>query len=215
MAANASTDNSFPLTIMECETALSCEGGESSQNSSSHDGSYHSSLINELAKMVMNFKAKALLLEDEQETLLSILMNLREEVPAETSTISGLGAVNVVDNLIATLADVNLKVTTKRSSHEEEALHQVNNMISQLVFQAQNEVHSTKELCHVYIRSCYQPGQCTDESNLGEGDSFQSFILRCAPDDKQRIRRRLHGLLNYIDSLLKDIYSPTNEVTEK
>lgn len=71
----------------------------------------------------------------------------------------GLGAVNVVDNLIATLADVNLKVTTKRSSHEEEALHQVNNMISQLVFQAQNEVHSTKELCHVYIRSCYQPGE--------------------------------------------------------
>lgn len=39
--------------------------------------------------MVMNFKAKALLLEDEQETLLSILMNLREEVPAEPSTISG------------------------------------------------------------------------------------------------------------------------------
>lgn len=71
----------------------------------------------------------------------------------------GLGAVNVADNLIATLADVNLKVTTKRSSHEEEALHQVNNMISKLVFQAQNEVHSTKELCHVYIRSCYQPGE--------------------------------------------------------
>lgn len=48
-----------------------------------------------------------------------------------------------------------------------------------------------------------------------EGDSFQSFILRCAPDDKQRIRKRLHGLLTYIDSRLEDIYSPSGQVTEK
>lgn len=73
----------------------------------------------------------------------------------------GLGdeAVNTVDNLIATMEDVNLKVTTKRSDHEEEALHRINNIINQLVSQAQNEVHSTKELCHVYIRHCCKSGE--------------------------------------------------------
>lgn len=55
--------------------------------------------------------------------------------------------------------DVNLKVITKRSNHEEEALHQVNHMINHLVSKVNDAGQHTKELCHVYIRSCYQPGK--------------------------------------------------------
>lgn len=45
--------------------------------------------MNEIVKTVMNFKAKALLLEDQQEALLSTLLNIREELTAEPSTVSG------------------------------------------------------------------------------------------------------------------------------
>ena len=48
-----------------------------------------------------------------------------------------------------------------------------------------------------------------------EEDLFQSIINKCAPDDKHRIRRRLHGLLKYIDSRLKDIYSPALDLSNK
>jgi uncharacterized membrane protein len=72
----------------------------------------------------------------------------------------GLGeeAVTVIDDLTHTLMDVHLKVTTKRSNHEEEALHQVNRLIDHLVSKV-HEGPNTKELCHVYIRSCYKSGK--------------------------------------------------------
>ncbi len=133
--------------------------------------------------------------------------------------------------------DVNLKVTTKRSNHEEEALHQVNRLIDHLVSKVQHEGPNTKELCHVYIRSCYKSGkdikqlifnsycyvfqlllkgQCTEETSADDDEhSFQSIIIKCSPDDRHRIRKRLHGLLNYIDSRLTDIYCPTLDALNK
>lgn len=39
--------------------------------------------------MVTNFKARALLLEDEQESLLATLMNLREECTVPSPSVAG------------------------------------------------------------------------------------------------------------------------------
>ena len=137
-----------------------------------------------------------------------------------------------IDELANLLMDVNLKVETKRSSCEEEALHQVNSIINQLVSQFQDSGHTSKELCHVFIQSCFTLskndvtllsmnsrinhlfviimftlGHCTEETDSTANDNkaglemiFQSVITKCASDDKHRIGRRLHGLLNYIES---------------
>jgi hypothetical protein len=50
---------------------------------------HHNSFVNGLAEMVTNFKARALLLEDEQESLLATLMNLREECDGPSPSIAG------------------------------------------------------------------------------------------------------------------------------
>ncbi|XP_046439070.1 BAG family molecular chaperone regulator 2-like [Daphnia pulex] len=210
----SSVDEPMNLTITECESALSCESSERSPVASpEHRNSYFKGL----ARMVRNFKARALLLEDDQESLFTALMNLRDECTTPSPSIAGLGeeAVTVIDDLTHTLMDVNLKVTTKRSNHEEEALHQVNRLIDHLVSKV-HEGPNTKELCHVYIRSCYKSGQCTEETSADDDEhSFQSIIINCSPDDKHRIRKRLHGLLNYIDSRLTDIYCPTLDARNK
>lgn len=65
----------------------------------------------------------------------------------------------VVDTLTNILMDVDLKVTTKRSNHEEEALHHVNSIIDQLVLKVRDDRHNTKHLCHEFIKSCYRLGE--------------------------------------------------------
>jgi|688.fasta_scaffold1099476_1 hypothetical protein len=50
---------------------------------------HHNSFVIGLAEMVTNFKARALLLEDEQESLLATLMNLREECDGPSPSIAG------------------------------------------------------------------------------------------------------------------------------
>ncbi len=144
----------------------------------------------------------------------------------------------IIDQLTNMLMDVNLKVATKRTNHEEEALHQVNIIINKLVCKFKDDGHTTKELCNVFIKSCYRPGknvlilqfnqhclldlksvssgQCTEETGVNAADEesdletlFQTMIAKCAPDDKHRIGRRLHGLLNYIVSQQIDIPFPT------
>ena len=77
-----------------------------------------------------------------------------------------MGTVDFIDELTNSLMDVNLKVTTKRSNHEEEALHNVNRMINHLISKVNDANHQTKELCHVYIRSCYQPGRKCFKFNI-------------------------------------------------
>jgi len=89
----------------------------------------------------------------------------------------GLGkeAAAVIDDLTHTLMDVNLKVTTKRSNHEEEALHQVNRLINHLVSKVQNEAPNTKELCHVYIRSCNKSGKAIKATYFEISQLFLCF----------------------------------------
>jgi len=50
---------------------------------------HRNSYFNELARMVRNVKARALLLEDDQESLFTALMNLRDECTTSSPSIAG------------------------------------------------------------------------------------------------------------------------------
>lgn len=67
--------------------------------------------------------------------------------------------VDIIDTLTNMVMDVDLKVTTKRNNHEEEALHHVNTLINKLVTKVQEDKQNTKHLCCEFIRSCYTLGE--------------------------------------------------------
>lgn len=67
--------------------------------------------------------------------------------------------VGIIDTLTNMLKDVDLKVTTKRNNHEEEALHYVNSIIDKLVLKVQDQGYNTKYLCYEFMKSCYRFGE--------------------------------------------------------
>ena len=113
-----------------------------------------------------------------------------------------------IEKLIGMLVNVDLKVHTKRKDEEEEALHNVNILINRLIARAKNGEAEMSEVCYKFIQSCCRIEEMAiemeNEDSDGEsGDlrtSFQLVIGQCAVDDRHRIRKRLNGLLKYIQS---------------
>lgn len=69
------------------------------------------------------------------------------------------GAVtDLIDSLTSTMTNVDVKISTIRTKNEEEALHQVNGIISQLVLKVQEDLNSTKETCEAFLKSSYADG---------------------------------------------------------
>lgn len=76
---------------------------------------------------------------------------------------------------------------------QEESLHQVNTFIDNLVIDLHGDPYIVKERCMSYMAAC---GSKSDD-NVDK--IFESAVLGCSLDDQKRIRRRLQGLLNYIE----------------
>lgn len=76
---------------------------------------------------------------------------------------------------------------------QEESLHQVNSYINNLVIDLHDDPFAVKERCLSFMAAC---GSKSDE-NVDKG--FETAVLGCSLDDQKRVRRRLQGLLNYIE----------------
>lgn len=76
---------------------------------------------------------------------------------------------------------------------QEESLHQVNSYINNLVIDLPTDPYVVKDRCLSFMAAC---GSKSDE-NVDK--SFEVAVLGCSLDDQKRVRRRLQGLLNYID----------------
>lgn len=87
-------------------------------------------------------------------------------------------------------------VKTTRDCTQEDALHEVNRFIDSLVVGLRADPFGTKSRCLSFMNSC------TSTTAEGAVDkNFETAILGCALDDQKRVRRRLQGLLDYIDQL--------------
>lgn len=88
---------------------------------------------------------------------------------------------------------VDIMVRTNRDQIQEDALHQVNLLIDGLVVNLRGDPSGTKVKCMSYMAACSSVPQGITDKN------FESAILGCTLDDQKRIRKRLQGLLEYIN----------------
>ena len=64
--------------------------------------------------------------------------------------------IGTINNLIGSLSEVDLQISTQRNIHEEEALHQVNGIIDSLISEVRQDRLNikTRQLCNVFINLC-------------------------------------------------------------
>lgn len=68
-------------------------------------------------------------------------------------------------------------------------------MIDSLVIGLKNDPSSTKQRCAAFMNACSSHG-------FGHSDKiFETAILGCTLDDQKRVKKRLQGLLDYIDKV--------------
>lgn len=99
-----------------------------------------------------------------------------------------------VDRITSRCLTVEVKVLTQRDQMQEEALHQVNHYIDNLVRALQSDPLNAKAKCISYMNAC--------SSNQEDGTTdkqFESALLGCTVDDQKRVKKRLQGLLHYFD----------------
>lgn len=85
---------------------------------------------------------------------------------------------------------------THRDKMQEDALHQVNSLIDSLVMGLREDPDGAKARCISYMNAC--------SSHFVQGvtdKKFESALLGCTLDDQKRVKKRLQGLLNYLDKL--------------
>lgn len=73
-------------------------------------------------------------------------------------------------------------------------MHQVNRLIDSLVVALKEDPSTTRLRCMSYMAAC------TSNHCQGTSDkNFETAILGCTLDDQKRIRKRLQGLLDYMN----------------
>lgn len=72
---------------------------------------------------------------------------------------------------------------------------QVNGLIDSLVVGLRNDPSATRLRCASFMNAC-------SSQSSGHSDKiFENAILGCTLDDQKRIKKRLQGLLDYIDKV--------------
>lgn len=101
-----------------------------------------------------------------------------------------------VDRIMNRCHTIELKIHTQRDKPQEEALHQINHLIDCLVVGMKTDPEGTHAKCVAYMNAC--------SSNLVQGitdKNFESALLGCTIDDQKRVKKRLQGLLSYMNKL--------------
>ena len=97
------------------------------------------------------------------------------------------------DRLSMRCLTVDVLVKVQRDHIQQEALHQVNGLIDSLIISLREDPAATRQRCASFMNAC------TSQS-IGHSDkNFETAILGCTLDDQKRIKKRLQGLLDYID----------------
>lgn len=102
--------------------------------------------------------------------------------------------IHYTERIASRCGTVEISVRTIRNEMQEESLNQVNTFIDNLVIDLNGDPFVVKERCLSYVAAC---GSSKLDENVDK--SFETALLGCSLDDQKRIRRRLQGLLNYIE----------------
>lgn len=153
-------------------------------------------LLDQIEMHVEQLRKDACRLEEEKDTLLTTLDTLRNndilhvlEEPDRDDVL------RYADRLSMRCLTVDVLVKVQRDHVQQEALHQVNGLIDSLVVGLRQDPSATRQRCAEFMNAC-------TSHDIGHSDKiFETAILGCTLDDQKRIKKRLQGLLDYIDKM--------------
>lgn len=151
-------------------------------------------LLDQVEMHVERLRKDAFKLEEQRDTLLTTMDTIRNsEMMLELSDGEREDVLHYADHITNRSLTVDIHVKTARTDMQEDALHQVNRFIDSLVMSLQNDPFGTKSRCVAFMNAC-------SSHTLGTADkNFETAILGCTLDDQKRVKRRLQGLLDYMD----------------
>lgn len=137
-------------------------------------------------------------IEEERDSLLSTLDSVKHsELLNDVTECDKDDIMRYAERILARAMTVEVAVRTDRDSQQEEALHQVNMYIDQLVVSVHDDAVQAHTRCQMYMNACTsQPDPTT-----GTDKNFETAILGCTLDDQKRVKKRLQGLLDYFAKL--------------
>lgn len=98
------------------------------------------------------------------------------------------------DRILARCSTIEVSVRTVRDHIQEDSLHQINKFIDNMIKELKQDPAATKLKCLSFMSSC--SSYC--ESAV-EDKNFERALLGCTLDDQKRVKKRLQGLMSYID----------------
>ncbi|KRT84792.1 hypothetical protein AMK59_146 [Oryctes borbonicus] len=174
-------------------------------------------LLDRLEGRVEKLRKEASALEEDKDNILISLDSIRTaECLTDMGQFEQEETQRYLDRIIERCLTVDIKIHTPRDKPQEEALHQINHLIDALVMSLKTDPDSAKEKCVSYMNACssHHVQGITDKV-------FENALLGCTLDDQKRIKKRLQGLLSYLerlnatfqdnDTLQADEISPTVE----
>nr|CAD7398097.1 unnamed protein product [Timema cristinae]CAD7433098.1 unnamed protein product [Timema monikensis] len=152
-------------------------------------------LFDQVEKHVERMRRDALRMEEEKDILLTTLDTLRNsEMMIELDESEREEVNHFAEHIVNRCLTVEVHVKTTRDPMQEDSLHQVNSYIDSLVVSLREDPTGTKTRCVMFMNACSSQAQGAADKN------FEAVILGCTLDDQKRIKKRLQGLLDYIDT---------------
>ncbi|XP_076246393.1 BAG family molecular chaperone regulator 2 [Calliopsis andreniformis] len=154
------------------------------------------SLLDQIEVHVEQLRKDAWRLEEERDTLLTTLDTLRNnEIVSALEETDRDDVLRYAERLSTRCLTVDVLVKIQRDHIQQEALHQVNGLIDGLVIGLRDDPSGTRQRCASFMNACTSQGMGHSDKN------FETAILGCTMDDQKRIKKRLQGLLDYIDKM--------------
>ncbi|CAK1550746.1 unnamed protein product [Leptosia nina] len=156
------------------------------------------SVLDQVELRVERLRRDTVRIEEEKDSLLSTLDSVKHsELLSDISDCDKDDIMRYADRILARALTVDVAVRTDRDPQQEEALHQVNMYIDQLVMSVHDDSVVAHTRCQTYMNACTsQPDPTT-----GTDKNFETAILGCTLDDQKRVKKRLQGLLEYFAKL--------------
>ncbi|KAK9719325.1 hypothetical protein QE152_g22752 [Popillia japonica] len=154
-------------------------------------------ILDMLEGKVEKLRREAASLEEDKDHILASLDSIRTaDWILEMAHFEQEETHRYLDRIIDRCLTVDIKIHTQRDQPQEEALHQVNHLIDALVMTLKTDPDGAKEKCVSYMNAC------SPQHVHGIMDKkFENALLGCTLDDQKRVKKRLQGLLSYLDRL--------------
>lgn len=154
-------------------------------------------LLDKVEVLIEQLRRDVQLIEEKRDSIFNTLDSVRNsEVLTELPLTDQDDIRRYVERLASRCSTVEISVRTDRDSSQEDALFQVNRLIDSLVVDFKNSPIPSRMKCESYMAAC--SAQVLGGINVDK--RFEMALLGCTLDDQKRIKKRLQGLMDYLDN---------------